>query len=223
MSGRAARPAARGGEPDARRRRISLLIVAGGRASRLGGQRKALLEIEGRSIIARVLDALGPLADERLVLADDRGLAGLAGVRLVVDDEPFAGVLPAMAHGLAVAGGDVCLVVASDMPFVSRAAFAHLLAIQEREHADVVIPRIDGILQPMHAVVRREPALVAVRLALANSEHRLFKALQTLQPYEVEADELRPLDPDLWTFFNVNTADDLLEARRLAREWPVSR
>ena len=70
----------------------------------------------------------------------------------------------------------------------------------------------------MHMVVWRAPALQAVRTALASGEQRLFKALLALHPHEVEADELRALDPDLRTFFNVNTPDDLVAARRMARE-----
>jgi molybdopterin-guanine dinucleotide biosynthesis protein A len=205
--------------PEARGRpSTSLLIVAGGRGTRLGGQRKALLDVGGRPIIHRLLDALAPLADEVLVLADDRTFETLGGVRLIVDTQPYAGVLPAIVQGLVAARGDVCLVVASDMPFVSRLAFEHLLAVQRRVDADVVIPRIGGVLQPMHMVVRRAPALQAVHTALASGEHRLFRALLALQPHEVEADELRALDPDLRTFFNVNTPDDLVEARRMAHE-----
>jgi molybdopterin-guanine dinucleotide biosynthesis protein A len=196
----------------------SLLIVGGGRGLRLGGQRKALLDVGGRPIIARLLDALAPLVDEVLVLADDRTLETLGGVRLVLDAQPHAGVLPALAQGLATARGEVCLVVASDMPFVSRAAFEHLLTVQRHVAADAVVPRIDGVLQPMHMVVRRAPALQAVRTALASGEQRLFKALLAVHPHEVEADELRALDPDLRTFFNVNTPDDLVEARWMAHE-----
>jgi GTP:adenosylcobinamide-phosphate guanylyltransferase len=54
--------------------RVSLVIMAGGRATRLGGVRKTLLDVGGRPIIRRILDELGPLADEQLLLANDRGL-----------------------------------------------------------------------------------------------------------------------------------------------------
>jgi molybdopterin-guanine dinucleotide biosynthesis protein A len=46
--------------------RVSLLIFARGRASRIGGVRKALLSVGGQSILERVLAALRPLADECL-------------------------------------------------------------------------------------------------------------------------------------------------------------
>jgi len=55
--------------------------------------------------------------------------------------------------------------------------------IQREERTSIVIPRVDGFLQPMHAVVKR-----------------------------VEAAELRQVDPAQLTLFNVNTPDDVARA-----------
>src|SRR6185437_764195 len=103
--------------PDAGRRLTgpherSALIFGGGRATRLGGANKALLEVGGRRIIDRVFAAVSPLADETLLLTNDDALQGWSGLRLVYDAEPHAGVLPALAAGLAAARGEVCLAVA---------------------------------------------------------------------------------------------------------------
>lgn len=194
------------------------LIFAGGRASRLGGVNKALLEVGGRTIVARILAALGPLVDERVLLTNDAALAELDEVSLVFDPSPHAGVLPALAAGLAAAMGDVCLAVACDMPFVSRGLFAHLLAVQQADDADVVIPRTAGFLEPMHAVYRRAPVLQAIRAALARGDQRMISYFAEVRVREVAEDEWRPVDASGTAFFNVNTPADLEEARRLARE-----
>jgi len=83
----------------------SALVFAGGRASRLGGVNKALLEVGGAPIVARILAALGPLVEERVLLTNDASLADLEQVSLVFDPTPHAGVLPALAAGLEVAAG----------------------------------------------------------------------------------------------------------------------
>ena len=101
--------------------RVSLLIMAGGRATRLGGVRKTMVHVGGRPILARIVEQLGPLADEHLALVHDADVPAPEGVRLLVDTHAFQGPLPALAHALAVATGDVCIVVAGDMPFVSNA------------------------------------------------------------------------------------------------------
>jgi molybdenum cofactor guanylyltransferase len=195
------------------------LIFAGGRATRLGGVNKALLEVGGASIVSRILDALRPLVDEHVVLANDAVLAaGLTDARLVYDPQPHAGVLPALAAGLAAARGDICLAVACDMPFVSSALFSYLLEIQQREDVDVVIPRTASYLEPMHAVYRRAVVRDAIRAALARGEQRMISYFPSVRVREVSEAEWQPLCPDGRAFFNVNTPDDLGEAERLARD-----
>jgi molybdopterin-guanine dinucleotide biosynthesis protein A len=192
------------------------LIFAGGRATRLGGVNKALLDVGGAPIIERILAALGPLVDERVLLANDAALAGIAGVRLVYDPRPHAGVLPALAAGLTCAGGEVCLAVACDMPFVSRDLFEYLLEAQRATEADVVIPRTAGFLEPMHAVYRRQTVLRAIESALARGEQRMISYFGDVRVREVAEEEWRALEPSGSAFFNVNTPEDLDQARRLA-------
>jgi molybdopterin-guanine dinucleotide biosynthesis protein A len=196
----------------------SALIFAGGHAARLGGVNKALLQVGGSTIIARILAALGPLVDERVLLTNDAALADLDDVSLVFDPTPHAGVLPALAAGLAAAAGEVCLAVACDMPFVSPGLFAHLLEVQRLDDADVVIPRTAGFLEPMHAVYRREPVLRAIRAALTRGDPRMISYFADVRVREVGEDEWRPADPSGTAFFNVNTPADLDEARRIAAD-----
>src|SRR5262249_27508280 len=96
--------------------RASLLILAGGRASRLGGVRKTLVRVAGRTILERIVDQLGAIASERLALVHDSDLPSIEGLKLVVDPRPYAGPVPAVGDGLPAATGDVCLLVAGDMP-----------------------------------------------------------------------------------------------------------
>jgi molybdopterin-guanine dinucleotide biosynthesis protein A len=156
------------------------------------------------------------LADERVLLTNDASLAHLAGTRLVYDPRPHAGVLPALAAGLASTAAEVCLTVACDMPFVSRRLFEHLLDLLTTERADVVIPRTAGFLEPMHAVYRRETVLDAIRAALARGEQRMISYFGDVRVREVAEDEWHAWDPSGAAFFNVNTPEDLEQARRLA-------
>ncbi len=204
------------GTLEADRVAVSLVVFAGGRATRLGGLNKALLRVGGRPIIERVLESVGPLADEHLILTNDSSLATVQGVRLVLDPEAHAGVLPALENGLAAATGDVCLAVACDMPFLARRVFERMLQLQAAEDLDVVIPRVDPHLEPMHAVYRREPVLAAIRAALERGEKRMISFLPAVSVREVTEDQLRALDPSLRTFMNVNTPEELDEAQRLA-------
>jgi len=182
----------------------------------LGGVNKALLEVAGKPIIERILDAVGPLASERIALARG-GVEPLGyGLRQVPDVEPNAGVLRALANGLSAASGNVCLLVACDMPFVSRPLFEYALDLLDRDGADVVIPRDDYGLQPMHSVYRRVPVLDAVRQAIARGDKRMNSYFPSVRVRELQVDEVRALDPDARAFTNVNTPEELAEAQRTA-------
>jgi molybdopterin-guanine dinucleotide biosynthesis protein A len=141
-------------------------------------------------------------------------VADAAGLRVVYDPEPHAGVLPALAAGLGAASGEVCLTVACDMPFVSGGLFQRQLDLLV--DADVVIPRTHEYLEPMHAVYRRAPVLAAIQAALARGERRMISYLSEVRVRELEEPEWRALDPAGRAFFNVNTPEDLAEAQRLA-------
>jgi molybdenum cofactor guanylyltransferase len=193
---------------------ISSIIFAGGLGTRLGGTKKALLEIGGRRVIERVIDALRPMGDEIIVVDNDDSLAHVPGVRIVPDDETRAGVLVALASGLAAATGELCLVVACDMPFLDGDVLRWLVDLAEGH--DVVIPVTEGQMDPMHAVYRREVCLNAIRAALARNEKRMISYLKDVRVREVTEDELRAHDPELRSLFNVNTPEDLDRARGIA-------
>ena len=151
-----------------------------------------------------------------MLLANDTALAKIEGARVVYDPEPHAGVLPALAAGLRASSGEICLAVACDMPFVSASVFRHLLDLQREIDADVVIPKSDSYVEPMHAVYRRATVLAAIEAALARGEQRMISYFSSVRVREVSEAEWQPFDATGQAFFNVNTPADLEQARALA-------
>jgi molybdopterin-guanine dinucleotide biosynthesis protein A len=176
--------------------------------------KKALLEVGDRPVIERVLDAVRPLASEVLVVDNDDSLAHLAGVRIVPDTETRAGVLVALHSGLSSAAGELCVVVACDMPFLDGRLLLRLVELAPGH--DVVIPVSGGRADPMHAVYRREACVEAIGRALERGDKRMISYLRDVRVREVTEDELRAVDPELRSLFNINTPADLDFARKLA-------
>jgi molybdopterin-guanine dinucleotide biosynthesis protein A len=193
---------------------VSAIVLAGGHGSRLGGADKARLDIGGLTTLERVRGALDEVASETILVVNDDRFADLAGVRLVHDPEPHAGVLPALLAALRLATQPLGLLVACDMPFLDVDLLRWLVS-QADEH-DVVMPIVDGRPQPMHAIYRRDASRDAIGRALARGDRRMISFLDDVRVRRVAEDELREHDPDLRSFFNVNTPDDLGEARRIA-------
>ena len=77
--------------------RVDAVILSGGQGKRLGGVRKGLLEIEGRSILARESDTLAPLVRSVFMMCDSAH-PEVAGLTRVIDAVPHAGPLIAIAR-----------------------------------------------------------------------------------------------------------------------------
>jgi molybdopterin-guanine dinucleotide biosynthesis protein A len=103
----------------------SAVVLAGGRAARLGGQAKPQLEVGGRTMLAAVLAATADAAD-RIVVGPPQPVP--AGVRVVREQPPGGGPVAALRAGLPEVGTDVVAVLAADLPFLTADLVAQLRA-----------------------------------------------------------------------------------------------
>ena len=178
----------------------SALILAGGKATRLGGIAKHALVIDGEAILARQVRVLAPRVAEILVSCP----VDVPGHRTVRDAVPDAGPLAGIAAGLAAATTPWLLVVAGDMPDLRGDVLDLLL---EPTELDACGFRVDGVAEPLVCALRVEPfrAIVAARLAAGD-----FKASRLLEGHpRVRWLDPRGIDPELRSLRNVNTALDL--------------
>lgn len=192
---------------------LGCVILAGGHGSRLGHVTKALIKIGDSTIIERIVSTVQPIVRSIDLIVNDDTLAEM-GLPLHFDSAPHAGVLPALLTGLTASKEDYCLVVASDMPFIQLSVVQELF--RQCLAADVCIPRVDGQYQPMLAVYRRQACVDAIKLSLAEGNMRMIAFLEYVRTAVPSEDELRVLDPELRSFFNVNEPADLERAREIA-------
>ncbi len=194
----------------------TIAIQAGGQSRRMG-QDKALVPLAGRPLISHALDRVAGPGDEILITTNHPANYGFLQARLVSDETPGAGALSGLRTALASARGETVLVLACDMPLVSRPLLEHLLA--HAAEADVVIPRREGEFEPLHAVYARS-CLPAVEAALAAGEARMISFFGRVRVLPIEEEEWRRFDPDGRGFFNVNTPADLTRAREYLAAQP---
>jgi molybdopterin-guanine dinucleotide biosynthesis protein A len=113
---------------------FAAVVLAGGKAARLGGQAKPQLDVGGRSMLSTVLTALDGAAP-RVVVGPAQPVP--AGVLVVREAPPGGGPVPALVAGLAAAGdAEVVAVLAADLPFVTRGL---IMALRERLTGDGVL------------------------------------------------------------------------------------
>lgn len=183
----------------------TLAIVAGGRGLRLGGTVKANLVLpDGRSLLRRTLDVLGPACDEVLVVADDA--RPFPDLRVVPDVFPGRGAPGGVQAACAAARTEWVLAVGSDLPFVDPAVLEVLW--RRRTGADAVAATLfRGRPEPLHAFYRAEPCARAFGAALAGGDCSFDELFAGVRAELVPADGLRAVDPELRSFTNLNTPE----------------
>lgn len=186
-----------GGAARANRAPISALILAGGKATRLGGFPKHRLVVAGRSIFERQCDLLAPRVAEILV----SGVA-IRGYRTVHDVRKDAGPLAGIAAGLAATRTPWLFVVAGDMPYLSGELADRMLAART-ENIDVVGVRRAGLPEPLLCVIHARVREVAARRLAAGQ----FKASGLLTDEGLAVAWLDDVDPRM--LVNLNSPADL--------------
>ena len=185
---------------------VTALILAGGKATRLGGVDKRELVVEGRTIFARQCEVLAPRVAEILVSSP----RAVPGYRAVADAVPGAGPLAGIAAGLLAAATPWLLVVAGDMPFVSG-ALVELILAGAGPDADAVGIRIGELPEPLLCLLRVAAARPVVEARLAGARLKASRLLTDgeLRVAWIAEPALRAIDPELRALFNVNEPGDL--------------
>ena len=212
----------------------SAVILAGGNSRRLGAE-KSLLEFEGKPLICWTAEKLSWAADEVVVVARNEAHAGRLEkiisdfapqqpepkVTFTWDSVAEFGPVAGLSAGMKEASGSLAFATGCDLPFLNPHVIERLFELAGEEDYEAAVPvQPNGFFEPLHSIYHRGKMLLACERAIEKSERRIHAPLQELCVNRICVDLLRPLDPDLLTFFNLNTREDLERARAL---WPNCR
>lgn len=194
------------------------VILAGGLAKRMGGGDKSMKTIDGRTILDHVVSRFRPQCDELLLNANgDPQRFAAFGLPVIADSVadypgPLAGILAAL-DWTAKHRPDARWVASapSDCPFLPRDLVARLHAACAQADATLVVAESGGQRHPVMGLWRVD-VRDELRQALLSGVRKI-QAWTARYPIAVAVWANETVDP----FFNVNTADDLAEAERLAK------
>lgn len=194
---------------------LSIAIQAGGESRRMG-QDKALMPFLGQPLIARVLERLRPIADEIFITTNHPQAYAFLEVPIFTDLIPGRGALGGLYTALSAASQPLVAVVACDMPFINPellAAERHLLVEMQ---ADAVVPRTGEGTEPFHAVYRRQACLPHLLAALEANRWRADAWFDQVKIHWFDPPQIIRHDPQLLSFRNVNTHQELQDAQAMA-------
>lgn len=185
-------------------------ILAGGESSRMG-RNKALLEIGGEALIERTARLVGEAVDKPIVVAPKAMFAGI-GLECVEDDWPGAGPLGGIATVLRATNAEWNLVVACDLPYLTKEWLDYLAERAKASPADAVIPENTLGAEPLCAFYRKRGE-VEIRGALERGVRKVTEGLAGLMIERIAPEDWKSFDSEGLLFKNMNTPADYDEAR----------
>jgi molybdenum cofactor guanylyltransferase len=188
------------------------IILVGGSSSRMGTN-KALLPLPGNQSITFVeylVSSLQACCFETLIVARDQDHArdyDFPNVRVTFDETPGIGPLMGLYSGLSAIQTTHALVVAVDLPYVQPALLSFLLS-QSLPANTLLVPLVHNIPQVLLSIYPRA-ILPLVKEQLLEGRRNVRSLLQVAPVQYIEEGQLLQIDPQLQSFMNVNTPEDL--------------
>ena len=180
------------------------VILVGGKSSRMG-RPKALLPFDGEPLIAHLIRRLEEMFAETVVVAAPEQELPALPARIVRDEVAYRGPVSGIYHGLKASTKEICFVTSCDAPFLNLALIAHLMA--QVPDYDVVVPYWGERFQPLHAVYRTG-VVSLLKEQLSRGELRPVFLFDKVRTRKVDADEIRPLDPEGLSLLNMNSPEE---------------
>ncbi len=187
------------------------IILAGGKNRRLGRD-KAFLEIGNQTVLDRIIRLLSRIFEETLIVTDSPKLYRHLTARVVEDVIPNRGALGGVYSGLFHSHTMHNFLVASDMPFLNRDLIVYMK--ERAEGYDVVIPKTALGYEPLHGFYSKN-CLTVIKAELERGNLRIADFFDQVAVKFIEEGEVRRFDPQMLSFFNINTPQDLEKARKL--------
>jgi molybdopterin-guanine dinucleotide biosynthesis protein A len=179
---------------------ISAFILAGGKSSRFGSD-KALFEYRGRPLIEHVIESIRPVVGRMAIISNEPERLAYLEIPCHPDSVeglgPFGGVYTAML--LCVT--DFALVVGCDMPEISADLIRYMASVSGGY--DVVVPRVGGWYEPLHALYSKR-CLPPAEKSIRAGNRQIVSFFTEVSVRAVEEEEVSRFGDPARLFRNIN-------------------
>lgn len=200
----------------------SAIILAGGFSKRFGRD-KGLVKLKGKPLVMYLLEKVAKVVDEKVIVVSSEAQRDVFSplfehvADVIVDNYDGHGPLIGALTGFETVQSEFSLLLPCDTPFLSSEIAALLLDCCIGRKA--AIPRWpNGWIEPLQAVYNTKSAIIATKKALDQGKMDMLSMISYLRGIRyISTVVLQKLDPELLTFFNINTFEDLKKAESLRR------
>ena len=189
------------------------IILSGGLNSRMGGRNKALLELGGRSFLSRIVTALEKCFDQLLLVTRQPQCYLDYPVQVVEDIFTLRTPLSGIHAGLLSMDTDYGFCISCDTPLL-KTELVQILISEIDINFDIVVPSSGSYFQPLCTVYSKR-CVPIIEDQLQRGYIKTDGIYDRLRVKKIPYHRLQKGDPQLASFFNVNTPEDLLTAEKI--------
>ena len=195
---------------------FSIAIMAGGKSTRMGND-KAFIKLQGMPLIEHVLTRVRQVKNDQIFLIANRArdyehLQLVTYPDIITHKGSLGGIYTAIHHSTT----PYTLVVACDMPFLNPRLLQYMFTLCAAPF-DVIVPRVEGYPQGLHAVYSKK-CLAPIRRCLDADKLKVIGFYGDVSVRTIDEPEYAQFDPQGLSFQNINTPDDLHKAEALSKE-----
>ncbi len=189
------------------------VILAGGLNSRFFGTNKALIRVEGQYILDRIYHVFREVFDEIILITNDPLPYLDWDFTIMSDIFSVRSSLTGIHAGLFCATHPYAFFTACDTPFLKK-ELVETLVNRIEERFDVIVPETSAGLEPLCAIYSQR-CIQPIETRLERQQFKIRQFFKKTRVRKVREDLLREADPNLVSFFNINTPDELEKARSI--------
>ena len=191
------------------------IILSGGLNRRMGGQNKALLKLDGLSFLEHIVGALNECFGQLLLVTKNHGFYESSSLRIVKDIINVHSPLSGIHAGLVNINSDYGFCTSCDTPLLKTELVRILIDEIDSEY-DIIVPSSGSYFQPLCAVYSKR-CIPIIESYLKNGNVKTDGIYGLLKVKKVDYEQLQRVDPQLKSFINVNTPDDLRMVRQVLK------
>ena len=183
------------------------VILAGGMNTRFSGRDKALISVGRRRILDRIYDVFIELFDEIFLVTNNPVRYLEWDLNIISDLFPVRSSLTGIHAGLFYASNPHVFFTACDTPFIKKELIEAIIARIEPGY-DAIIPETSAGMEPLCAVYAKQ-CLQRIEQNLEREKLKIQLVFKNNRIKKIPEKILREKDPELISFININSPEDL--------------
>ena len=186
---------------------MSVVILAGGKGRRFGSK-KQFFTIDGESLVERCVRRFSPLFSDVVVATNNASelipLKEKYRVKIVEDEMKNLGAIVGIYTGLKNIVEEKAFVCGVDMPFINFNLVKYLMS----KDGKIVVPFVRGFPEALHSVYSKN-IIPQIQELLNERIYKISELFNFVETVYIDEREVRQVDKNLTSFFNLNTKKDL--------------